>query len=274
MRKLFILIAVLALFTGTAFAGNLNDLMTAEYAADTKGRSVVSDSSVVLNIWNITGSLSPKIGVSGNTGIVFYESGQVLTTNRIAGSTYVDTSNSSYDTIGEVVDAINADTTKIWKASVGRDAYRAMSSAALLGKDVVAVGQTEDTTGTVELEIGEADFMTCGVGAKSNAVNRIKSIQHKVAGTGNVIVRIYDGDTLIYREDTSAGHYDDAGAAGLVGASPNTVNFGAITDGKGIAGSRGNGLVLRVDRTAISFTDTEAETAEAQLQITYDQIVK
>lgn len=289
MKKLF-LIAVLALITGTAFGASLTDLQVSELAAETTGRSFTSGNSVILNIWNTESGIDAKVGVSYNTSgvatsIVFYQAGIPITGTRIASGTTVDTSNKSYDTIGEVVDAINADTSGYWKASVGRDAYRAMPSANISTRtDMVAdsgvtansvAGESESTAARIMLDESDADFMTCGIAAKDNTINRIKSIKHMVHGTGSMIARIYDGDTVIYRDDAESYAYYNTGNIEEAKQSGNTVNFAQYTNGKGIASSRGKSLVLRVDRATVTNpSNTASEEGELNITITYDQVVK
>ena len=266
MKKLLLVFAVLALFTGTAFAG-LTDLQVAELAADTKGHSVVSDDSVILKLW-YTGDVTDgqSAGVSSNVVLLLYDE---------SSSTSIATNDTSYDTLGELVDYIN-DSVTDWNATLGEDAYRSLSSQFLSPLDKTDAPSASSTAVEVKLDCSSADFITCGVSAVDNTLNRIKSVTHSVAGTGPITARLYSGstvtgDTVIWRKDIEATAYNDGATSG---ASPNTTNFAEITAGRGISHVRGQPLVLRVDRTTINATNNDAKTAEVNLSITYDQVIK
>ena len=269
MKRLLLVFAVLALFNGTAFAGNLTDLQTAELAADAKGRSALSDNSVILKLWYVGDATDGQTaGVSSNTILMLYDE---------SSSTSIDTLSPSYNTIGEVVDYINASVTD-WRAAIGNDAYRDMTSSYLLGQDITAAPYTSNLAIEILLDCSSANFITCGISGLDNTLNRMKSITHRVAGTGSITARIFTGsaitgDTVIWRKDIGAAAYN-TDSTGVEGQSPDTVNFAIITNGKGVSGNRGQPLVCRIDRTTINATNTAAKTDEVSLSITYDQIVK
>ena len=75
MKKILVIFAVLSLIAGTAFAANLNDGLTRQVYAQSKGRSVVSDKSVLFNVW-YEGSGTGTIGISSSS-VNLYHSGAV-----------------------------------------------------------------------------------------------------------------------------------------------------------------------------------------------------
>ncbi len=181
-----------------------------------------------------------------------------------ATSTSVDTSSTSYDTIGEVVDYING--VDDWHAEVGPDGYRAFATTALLLANYTAAGTMESNAVSVYNDSSTNKYLLCGVNPEAQKLSRIKKYTHRVAGTGAVTVKVYSGDTVVWRQDILASSYTTATA---VGASPNTVTF-TDTGDKGISGSENNPLVVEVYR-ATTFGDTSAKTSEANISIVYDQ---
>lgn len=251
MKKLLVLIAVLAI-AGTAFAADLNDGLTKQVYAQSKGRSVVSDSSVLLQAW-YTGTGTGTIGVSGNTSVNLYENG-VLTAADVA----------TYTTVETLANQIDA--TANWNAVVGPDAYKSHASTNLLTITTAAAGSTKESPTNVLMDCSTPDELMCGVQATENKINRIKSITHRVPGTGIVTLRVYDENTLVWQKSISADAYTQSASPN---ASPNTVTF-TNTGDKGLSGGMGNSLVARVSRTSIGVTDETGITA-ANLAIVYDQ---
>ena len=286
MNKLFVLIAVLVLLTGTAFAANLNDLQTAELVADTTGRYAISDSSVAFRIWHTDASLSAQVGISYNTAanalIIFYESNAPITDGSSRnmgtdGGGRIFTGVASGDTIGEIVDLINNDSNSDWHAAVGPDAWKSMPSNYLLQAGTASAGTSKINPTYVYVNQTGVNMVTCGIEAQDNTVNRIKSITHGVAGTGSLRVQVYDGNSIIYRKQITRTAYNSGSATtpSSVGASPDTINFAALTAGKGLAGKKGNSLVVAVSGdTTVPATTGASKIDESVVTITYDQVVK
>lgn len=282
MNRIFVIIAVLVLCAGTAFAGNLNDLQTADLAANATARSRVSDSSVLIKIWNTNANTNPaRVIVTNNTTLALIEAGTQMGTDTRFGTSfgYMDsgsytgiiTSATTADTIGEVVDIINSDTSGYWKAAVGPDAYRAMSSKYLYpdGDTESTAGSNEDQAAIISGDSSGSSSLTCGIAAKANTVNRIKSITHRLAESGNLQIAIYDGDTKIYRKDISRAVYNSASSTD---PSPSTVNFAAVTNGRGLASSKGNSLVVSASTGTLG--NTQYKLSDCNITIVYDQVVQ
>jgi hypothetical protein len=259
MKKFLVLIAVLSLIAGTAYAAAVDEGLARQVWAQSKGRSVVSDGSVLFRVWYTGSSTNPGVGVSSNVVLKLYSDVATPT------ATTINTGSTSYDTIGEVVDYINGSVTD-FHAECGPDGYRAFATSYLLAKNIATPGTNETTAASVYSDASTSKYLLCGVNPDSSKFSRIKSFTHRVAGTGAVTVKVWDGDTTVWRQDILEASYISATANGT---SPNTVTF-TNTGDKGITGGLGNPLVVEVYR-ATTLGDTSAKTSEANVSIVYDQ---
>ena len=265
MKKFLVLIAVLSLVAGTAFAADLNEGQTKQVYAQAKGRSVVSDGSVAFRVW-YTGGNSPQIGVSCDS-VNLYENG-VLSSVSFA----------TYPTIQQAVDYINS--LSGWDAAVGPDLYGGAIMAPVAGRipllmTTTTPGSTKQSPTNVYDDSSTRLRLFAGVEATDGKINRIKQITSKFGvanpAAGIITVLVYDGDTIVWRKDVTATAYNTATDKN---ASPDTISFVNYTD-KGIAGSMGKSLVAVVSTNtalATNYMGTVAgKAADHNISILYDQ---
>ncbi len=177
MKKLLLVLISALLLAGVAQAAEMNQAISAELSAQSVGRSVATDSSVVLKVWAKDGVLSyPGIGVTSGTAIVVYS-------NYVTGVGYtINPSSSSYDTIGEIVDYINTsfatDSTVKINASIGKDARSGTTSKCIPAANIVTMGITKDTG--AEITNAQSRLLSAGVEAKDGVTPRLKSITAQI----------------------------------------------------------------------------------------------
>ena len=262
MRKILLVLVAVLLLANAAQAVEFSQIVTADFAAQNKGRSVTSDSSVLINVWYTGTDENPAVGVSNNTALLLYS-------DKIAGTaTTVNTTSTSYDTVGELVDYINS--VDGFNASVGNDAYRAMSSAYMLGENLAAPGDREGSAYTVNLDCSTATFMSCGVLSSVGKTGRIKSFETSLASNSdNMTISIYEGDTAVYTKYVPAGAYNSTTA---YGSSISSVKF--TDDGsKGLAGTKNTPLCLVIDSDGALDTNAVAK-AQNNITIIYDKLAE
>lgn len=266
MKKILLAFLSFLLLAGVVQAAEMTQAINAEYTAQNTGRSRATDSSVVLKVWGTEGILSfPGLGVSTSTTIIVY-------TNYATGAgVSIDTQDASFDTVGEVVDYINtnlaSDSTIKMNASVGTDAYRDMPTTSILRANIVAVGTSRDTAGTVAT--ANSRIMSAGVESNAGVTPRIKSISCQMpvsvgSGATGVTLSVYDGNTRIWRKYTGlSGLY----TAGDVSNSANSVVF----PGKGLAATKGNSICAVATSDGNVLADTSS-LAINNIAIIYDKL--
>lgn len=253
MRKIFLVLVAILLMTSTAQAIEWTQAMTAEYAAQDKGRAITSDSSVIMNVWYTGSSSTAAVGVSGLTTMLLYSDVTAATSTTVSAGTYT--------TIGAMVDYINS--LAGWHATVGNDAYRAMVSNFMLRENYRAPGDREDNAYTVNLDCSTATFMSCGVLSSVGKSGRIFDYYtHLASATGNMTIDIYEGDTSVYHRFVPSALYIGV----TTGSSANTVSF----DG-GLTGTKNAPLCLVIDSSAALDTDTPARSLNG-INIIYDKL--
>ena len=258
MKKLFLVLVSILLLAGVAQAVDFDQAITGEFAAQNTGRSVVTDSSVLLRVW-FDGGLdhNASVGVSADT-IILYEDG---------ASTYtVDTASTSYDTPGEIAGYINDQTG--WHALVGPDAYDDYScSAGLIASNNAYVGSNVASCASLWDDSSISTKWLVGVAKDDISQFRLKNINAEIASlSDNITIDVYDGNTRIWRKYITNAAYITTTAAA---ASTNTVI--PTNDDKGLAATKGNSLCVVVDTDGAWDTDAVAKAAD-QLTITYDKL--
>ena len=258
MRKILLVLVSVLLLAGIASASEWNSSFNAELSAQNTGRAVVTDSSVILQIW-YTGPVedNASVGVSADT-VNLYSDGA-------AGST-VNTSSTSYDTPGEIVDYING--LDYWKAAVGPDSYRNFSvSGAIIASDNAYVGSTQTDAASIYNDASTSLDQTIGVAADATSRIRLKTISQQLASNSdNITIAVYDGNTKIWQKHVTPAVYNSTTASA---ASTNTVI--PTNDDKGLASTKGNSLCVVVTTDGQWDTDAVAK-ANDQLTITYDKL--
>ena len=262
MKKLIVLVSILFL-TGIAQAAEWTQALTADLSARNLGRSRVTDTSVVIKIWQGDALTNAGVGVSGNSVLKLY-------TNTITEAAItINVGNAALDTVGEVVDYINTnfstDSAVEFYASIGPDGYRDMPSHSLLAANISAPGQTKALASDVTT--ANSRLLSAGVEAVDGVTPRIKSISAQIPlnpGVGNYItLSVYDGNTRVWRRTTSATANQTSNADS---SSPNSVTF---PEAKGISATKGSGLVAVATTDANVDTDTIADAINS-ISIIYD----
>lgn len=261
MKKLFIVVAILLLagsvLVADANAAAMDEGMTRQVWAQTKARAITSDSSVLFRVWYTGNEVNAAVGVSSDS-VMLYED---VTT---ADYTEVNTSNSSYDTVGEIVDYINS--LSGWKAEAGPDGYRAFSVAgSIITADYEAAPRNEPSAVGIKLDTGTAKHILCGVDPETNKFSRLKEFVSRVGGSGLVTIRIYDGDTNVWTRYVTDTNYNSSTA---YGSSASTVTFTTAGD-KGLSAGMGNNLVVDVARTTVG--DATDKLPDCAMSIVYDK---
>lgn len=285
MKKLLVVLAILTLVCGSAYAIDKDQAITNEYAARNVGRSVATDSTVALKVWCKNGVLPYcGVGVSSSTSIILYKTYAYGTQEGYTitlGSTYVLGSLTDViDTPGELVSYINgafaSDSSVQLVASLGNDVHKDTPLTAIATANITACGVTQDATESV-VKRQTNDRISVGAEAKSGAVNRIKSmtahldLRPNAPSSGGVTLRIYDGTTVIWRKyvTQAAWNAEAASYSSNNSSSSNTVEF---PDCKGISSSVGNGLVAECVVDTQQPNHTAAELAGTNIAIIYDQL--
>lgn len=299
--KFILILTVVLLIAIPAFGASLDQWMLAEYLAQPEGRSVASGTSVVLKLWfdddtNVNPNYA-QIGVSSTT-LNLYEAGAIVSTTRFGGSDgSIELTNGSYDTLGELITAINGDTSRYWNAKLGPDGFNSMKCIWMMPYIVEVnddVNESEFTyysiisANTVKSDAREftldphlAHGMTCGVEAEADARVRLKLIEESTTSSRMPHwIEVYSGDDIIYRQGFGTEESclrDDAvaeiGGVNIHGDSstPNTIN---LADGhKGVGGAKGKNLCVftRWDTTG-TFRADYSSPATGSLSIIYDVI--
>lgn len=251
MRKLLFLLLALFLTVSFGYCADLDSLSVADLAAQPTGRAVVFDEPQLIEIWYTGSSINPMAGVSSNTSLVLYEAGTAVDTISTVGSV---------DTAEEMVSEIEVNSG--WKAQLGKDAYKALTfSTVMLAANAAAAPSNSDTAVTIKADTTAAKFMTCGVQGKTSTINRIKQVEENCQGTGIHTLSVYDGDTRIWRKV-----YNNVTVYNA--ASPVTVKFADVSQGKGLGGTSGNPLVFKSEWDTTMAGDTAGTEA---ISIIYDQ---
>jgi len=257
MRKIFLVLVAVLLIASTAQAVEWQQSMTAENAAQPKGRSIVTDSSVVMRVWYTGTSASAAVGVSPGSVIMLY--------SDIGAGTSTAVSSVTYTTIGSAVDFINNQAG--WHASVGNDAYRAMTSVLMLRENWAAPGDRIDNAFTVDLDCSVARFLSCGVLQSVGKLGRIKEFNtHLESLNQDMTIDIYEGDTSVYHKNIVAANYQSSTA---LGSSQSTVTF----SGKGLTGTKNTPLCLVIG-TAGTLDATAPARAQDNVSIIYDYLAE
>lgn len=304
MRKLKLLVILVFVLSIAfpAFGATVNEWQLAELLAQPQARSRISGNSVLFTVYYRDNTRSDpnyaEYGISGSTtAFIFnlYEAGAIPSTARFGGSDgAIDTADVNYDTIGELVDAINADTSGYWKAILGPDAYYDMPCEYMMNKLVDLVVGTEQTAfdshtivsantaaanaKEVRLDVGEAKGITCGVRAETDARVRLKEIHESTVSSKQPHwLEVYSGTDIIYRRgftDAQSCQRDDAYAEAVSGgdtSTPNTIN---LAEGhRGVGSLKGENLcVFTRWNTLGTIRGDYNGSVTGNLSITYDVV--
>jgi hypothetical protein len=269
MKKILVVLAILILIAGSAYAIDMNQSITNALGAQNSARSVVTDSSAIIKIWSPGGSAHAGIGISSSTSIIVY------TDYTLQKGITISTRDTSTDTAGEIVDYINqnlaTDSSVLISASIGADSRRSSSAKTLVPADIIDAGQTQAASTAIAYAQTNARI-SAGVEAKNGKINRLKSFtcQHpagySATGADGVTYTIYDGNTAIWTKYISGDAYRTSSNPAN---SSNTVTF---PDDKGLSATKGNSLMVEcVSDTASAAVNTTAKTLE-RISIVYDQL--
>jgi len=259
----------------------MDQAITAEFSALTTGRSVASGESVLLKIWYAGTGANPSVGVSNST-INLYDDG--------ATDDSVDTSAGLYNTVGEVVDYIEA--SGDWRAQLGPDAYRDLQISTIGSGLMASSGAAKG--GNVYTSTSEADSvniylnnhtlakMTCGVKADSGASIRLKSIDAQYAlsnlsspgysGGLGATISVFDGNTEIYKKFIGRADFNTTNGNN---SSVNTIVFA----GDGLSTTKNKSLCVVVSASVVAgdtyckalCSDSTSQLTN-QIAITYDKL--
>jgi len=269
IKKLLVIIAVLGLIAGTAYAAALDDGLTREVWAQNTARSVTTDNSVFVKVWALSGgATNPGVGVSNSTTIIVYE-------NYVTGVGHtISSKSSSYDTVGEIVDFINtnlsSDSSVKIHASVGRDARRSTSATTLVVADIIAASSDPDTT-TAVVKGQTGGRISVGVEGKANKINRIKSFNcqlpagYSATGADGVTYTVYDGDDAIWKK------YVTGAVSRATQDMSNSANSVKFSEGKGVSVKTGNSLMVEAVSDTRNAAVTSTDKTLTQISIEYDQ---
>lgn len=273
MKKICLFLFASLLITSIGFAASLESGQIAELYELNEGRSAIVDQSQIVNIWH-TGSSVGAVGVSATSvgsdiSILFYEDGAVITATRFGGSATVDC---DANTAEKVASLINSDTSKRFKASLGRDATPGTSTAHLLYLPVVNLYSTEQLamdseadgispTTVLKEDLSSSKILRAGFQADERITYRLQSIEETTEGTGVHIIKVWDGERVVYRRVYgSKSEYSGIGTPGASGyiaaVTPLTVNF-ATLGSKGLSARKGQNLTV-----TSQWSTTQAGTAE------------
>lgn len=255
MKKLFVIIAVLALMAGTVYAADLNDGLTRQVYAHSKARAVESDKSEALVIWYNGSGTNPMAVVTSNTSWGVYDS--VNGVQALTGS--VGT------TVQSHVDTINA--LAGWHAIVGRDVTPNSVTSATLIAGAVLVGSNQANGYIVYNDTSTLLSVSAGVLASDSFNNQLNQYTFSIGQTaGRLYVTTWDGNNLM---DSRVFTPAILNSATSTGATPNTVVY-STTGTKGITSARGSNLVVYAHGTSVMGDASDVPTT-TQLSIVYDQ---
>ena len=183
IKKLLITLSILLLATPLmAQDMSYDGLARAELLATPQGRYVAVSDSVVMTIWYNGSGGSPTIGVSSATGDIYFRAGGAKPTiAQIDENSFLNVSETTGDTVGEVVDYINLETTGAWHAIEGPDATRGTAigwdAQMFNGINVTTPGRSESGGTQITLNTPEVNYMTVGVSGHDGDVARITQFE-------------------------------------------------------------------------------------------------
>lgn len=234
MKKLLILLSIL-LIAPLAFADTPYD--EALILAVPQGRMNAVSDSTIISIW-YEGNNECLVGVSESTSDIYlWESNAAATTiPQIRSTGFIDVSETSANTVGQVVDLINFDSNGDWKAIVGPDATRgtAIQIGYLNRLSVRAPGVDEQNATEITYESSQARGIMTGVKSKEGAYARINSINVSGYSTSvdRGILQVWDDNEQLYELSIPM-------ASSQREVSPTTVEFPA----PGLGAGKGEGIV-------------------------------
>ena len=275
MKRILISLLLALTFCVSAYGADTEKGTVAELYETNTGRSVFADNSEIVTIW-YEGSSSGAIGVStftvGSTSTLnFYENGQLITATRFGGSATIDLDANDAE---KVVSLINSETSKVFKANLGRDATPGTSTAHLLYLPVVILLSTEQdaidasadgiTPNTVLLEdTSSALISRAGFVPDLRKTYRLKRIEETMEGTGVHLIKVWDGERVVYRRAyADKTNYSGTGVLGsdtyIASVTPLTIDFAITT--KGLSGRKGKNLTVTSQWNTSQDGTTEEDT--------------
>lgn len=269
MKRILLSLILALSFATVALAIDSETATVADLTENPYGRSVTYDESELITIW-YEGSSSGAVGLSGVTGktglmFVFYEDGQPITTGtRFGGYPTVSLCmvSATSDTVEEVVDLINSDTSDEFFASIGRDATPDMVTYNIIQNTlgVTTCQRTEEATldeqddGTTPNTVYVNDtsaslMMSAGFRPVDRKTYRLKRLEETAQGTGVHTIKVWDGSNIVYRrayisaEQYTAENVTTANDFDRPGVTPLTISF---TDygAKGLSAHKGENLTV------------------------------
>jgi len=261
MKKYLFLALSLCLVVSAvpAFAADYYSDAGAELQAQWKGNNNVVDTPCNVAVW-YDGTYTDAAAIAtSNTSIGIY-----------SGAIVYATPSSSYATMGALVDYINS--ISGWHASIV-DSYRSHSTNDFLIKAVGAVGRTYETAYEFPCDTSASIGIAAGARAQDGVVNRIKSLQCTLpVGSGNVTIRILDGNNVIWQKWVSGGA-SSTGVWNSTTASASSANTIVFSTGpeKGLSSTKGNGLCVEVSSSTALSTDATALSITS-ISLVYDEL--
>lgn len=271
MKKTLFLLIISLMTVSFCYAADVETGTVADLYEQSYGRSIVYDKSELLTVWYV-GSANAEIGLSGNTSnnthfLTFYEDGQAITATRFGGGATIALY--TYNSAEKVASLINSDTSGYWKASIGRDATPGTSLAnlvylppigALPASEKVAWENADNavTPATTFLEdLSNSKILRCGFPANGRKTYRLKQFTESTNGVGAHTIKVWDGETCVYRR-VYATSFDYSGSyAGGVSyyerVTPLTVTFGT----KGLSAHKGKNLTVTSEWATTMAGDSE-----------------
>lgn len=268
LLKIFAVLVLAYLIAIPAYAVSREDLETGVLLAQAspQGRSVISASSVLIKVWysdgSSTNSNAGTVTISDNTAPL--SALPALSCDEVGGpparfngteTGHIYLNCTTGNTIQNVVDIINSDSSGYWHAEVGPDAYPDMPAFYLAATSRTACNVGKSKAIELVLDAGEARYISCGVQAVNGSRIRLKKVYESTTGSkGPHWLEVYDGNTIIFRKTFTAAESCIRSSAQLnimsnsneiIGDSmtPNTVDL-TDANGEGISSSPGKKLTV------------------------------
>lgn len=238
------MITPLAMAQDTSYEG----LRVADLLAIPQGRMTSVTDNVAVSIW-YNGTTAATLGVSHTTSDIYlYEDGGTVTTlNGLAASQYIDISQTSGNTAGEIATIINSDTNGAWHAFVGPDAT---DGTVITGKQLnariatVAVNRNETDPTELTFDTATVDRMSCGIRGDTGDANRLRSFEVSPFGdtAGGVEIEVWNDSEMIYTTNGELPTDNTTTTLPVGEISPTSVEF----DAPGLGADFGDGICVFV----------------------------
>ncbi|GAG24691.1 unnamed protein product, partial [marine sediment metagenome] len=204
------------------------------------------------------------VGISKTTAdLMLYEGGSQAVTRLTERDLSIEYDQITANTIKELVDAINSDTSGYWNAELGPDAWEHLNPAHM---HMFVKGRSEEGTlmsdiqgaigpyNKVEfvLDVDQAKAYSCGVKAEDGARIRLTQINESSVGSqGEHWLEVWSGGEMIHIHPFTNSETNTAGSnlgepiAGVDSTGTNTPNTVNLAEGhQGLGGALGENLCV------------------------------